>query len=169
MLSYTHTFLFIYCNLNQVGHSLHSLFIYLDYSKLFHPTACSSHQAKIINNKPWLEWVNRLNEGSALIWWEGYTYQAGVDGRGVGAVRKVIGVVLTGGGRCCCVWRAVHPERGVELSPRTSQQSVLIGGAAEGGCGLRRARSFCHRPGNRIAASRTGVCRHEKLHEENRG
>lgn len=142
-------------------------FISYDYSELFHQTA---RQAKIINNKPWLEWVNRLNGGRALdlMRWC-YTYQAGVDGRGVGAVRKVVGVVLPGCRRRCCVRRAVHPERGVELCPRARQQPVLIGGTAEGGCGLRRARSFRHRSGNRIAASRTGVCRHEELHEENCG
>lgn len=104
-----------------------------------------------------------------------WAHQSGVDSSGwVGAVGEVVGVVLAGGGRCS-VGRAVHPQRRVQLRPAARQEPVLVGRAAEGGGsgsssgGLGAACPVRDRPGNRIAASRTGVCRHEKLHEENRG
>lgn len=96
-------------------------------------------------------------------------HQRGVDRGWVGAVGEVVGVVLAGCGRRC-VRRAVHPQRRVQLRAAARQEPVLVGGAVEGGGGgLRAGRPVRHRPGNRIAASGTGVCRHEKLHEENRG
>jgi len=101
-------------------------------------------------------------------------HQSRVDSGWVGAVGEVVGVVLAGCGRCG-VRRAVHPQRCVQLRPAARQEPVLVGRAAEGGSGgggsggLGTACPVRDRPGNRIAASRTGVCRHEKLYEENRG
>lgn len=96
-------------------------------------------------------------------------HQTGVDGRRLAAVREVVGVVVAGGGRGG-VRGAVHPQCGVELRAAARQEPVVVGRAAEGGGGaLGAARPVRHRPGNRIAASRSGVCRHEKLREENRG
>lgn len=103
-----------------------------------------------------------------------WAHQSGVDSGWVGAVGEVVGVVLAGGGRGG-VGRAVHPQRCVQLRPAARQEPVLVRRAAEGGGGgggsgaLGGACPVRDRPGNRIAASRTGVCRHEKLHEENRG
>lgn len=100
-------------------------------------------------------------------------HQSGVDSGWVGAVGEVVGVVLAGGGSCG-IGRAVHPQRCVQLRSAARQEPVLVGRAAEGGSGgssggLGASCPVRDRPGNRIAASRTGVCRHEKLHEENRG
>ncbi len=102
-----------------------------------------------------------------------WTHQSGVESGWVGAVGEVVGVVLAGGGRCGVRW-AVHSQRCVQLRPAARQEPVLVGRTAEGGSGggsggLGAACPVRDRPGNRIAASRTGVCRHEKLHEENRG
>lgn len=113
-------------------------------------------------NNWWL--IDRAERPPCIIRLNG-TYQRWVDSRGVGAVGKVIGVVVAGGGRGS-VGRAVHPERRVQLGVPAGQDTVLVGRAAEGGRCLGLARPVTHRPGKRIAASRTGVCRHEKLHEE---
>lgn len=99
-------------------------------------------------------------------------HQTGVDGRRLGAVGEIVGVVVAGGGRGG-VRGAVHPQRGVELRAAARQEPVVVGRAAEGGggggcsgggcgCALGAARPVRHRPGNRIAASRSG----EKLREE---
>lgn len=102
-----------------------------------------------------------------------WAHQSGVDSGRICAVGEVIGVILAGGGRSG-VGRAVHPKSCVQLRPAARQEPVLVRGTAEGGggggCGgLGGACPVRNRPGNRIAASRTGVCRHEKLHEEKRG
>lgn len=101
-----------------------------------------------------------------------WAHQSGVDSGWICAVGEVIGVILAGGGRSG-VGRAVHPKRCVQLRPAARQEPILVRGTAEGGggggCGgLGGACPVRNRPGNRIAASRTGVCRHEKLHEEKR-
>lgn len=102
-----------------------------------------------------------------------WAHQSGVDSGWVCAIGEVIGVILAGGGRSG-VGRGVHSKRCVQLRPAARQEPVLVRGTAEGGgggcCGgLGGACPVRNRPGNRIAASRTGVCRHEKLHEEKRG
>lgn len=102
-----------------------------------------------------------------------WAHQSGVDSGWICAVGEVIGVILAGGGRSG-VGRAVHPKRCVQLRPVARQEPIIVRGTAEGGgcggCGgLGGACPVRNRPGNRIAASRTGVCRHEKLHEEKRG
>lgn len=101
-----------------------------------------------------------------------WAHQSGVDSGWICAIGEVIGVILAGGGRSG-VGRAVHSERCVQLRPAARQEPIFVRGAAEGGGGggggLGGACPVRNRPGNRIAASRTGVCRHEKLHEEKRG
>lgn len=101
-----------------------------------------------------------------------WAHQSGVDSGWICAIGEVIGVILAGGGRSG-VGRGVHSKRCVQLRPAARQEPVLVRGTAEGGgggCGgLGGACPVRNRPGNRIAASRTGVCRHEKLHEEKRG
>lgn len=94
------------------------------------------------------------------------SYQCGVDGRGIRSVLEVVGVRV-----CRRVRRAVDTQRRTQLCARSRHQPLLTGGrAAEGGGGggggLGSARAVRYRPGNRIAASRTGLWRHEKLHEE---